>query len=54
MRDAVIMTLSDKTAAMLGTPDGKKRLRDEIFRRVAEKLPEGALTNVYFSDLVVQ
>jgi flagellar basal body-associated protein FliL len=54
MRDAVIMTLSDKTAAMLGTPEGKKRLRDEIFRRVAEKLPEGSLLNVYFSDLVVQ
>jgi flagellar FliL protein len=54
MRDAVIMTLSDKTAAMLATPDGKKRLRDEIFRRVAEKLPEGSLLNVYFSDLVVQ
>lgn len=54
MRDAVIMTLSDKTAAMLATPEGKKRLRDEIFRRVAEKLPEGALLNVYFSDLVVQ
>lgn len=54
MRDAVIMTLSDKTAAMLATPDGKKRLRDEIFRKVAEKLPEGSLLNVYFSDLVVQ
>jgi flagellar basal body-associated protein FliL len=54
LRDAVIMTLSDKTAAMLGTPDGKKRLREEIFRRTSENLPEGALLNVYFSDLVVQ
>lgn len=54
LRDAVIMTLSDKTPAMLSTPDGKKRLREEIFRRTSEKLPEGALLNVYFSDLVVQ
>jgi flagellar FliL protein len=54
LRDAVIMALSDKTAAMLSTPDGKKRLREEIHRRAAEKLPEGALLNVYFSDLVVQ
>lgn len=54
LRDAVIMALSDKTAAMLGTPDGKKRLREEIHRRASEKLPEGALLNVYFSDLVVQ
>lgn len=54
LRDAVIMALSDKTAAMLSTPDGKKRLREEIHRRASEKLPEGALLNVYFSDLVVQ
>lgn len=54
LRDAVIMALSDKTAAMLGTPDGKKRLREEIYRRANERLPEGALVNVYFSDLVVQ
>lgn len=54
LRDAVIMALSDKTAAMLGTPDGKKRLREEIYRRATEKLTEGALLNVYFSDLVVQ
>jgi flagellar basal body-associated protein FliL len=39
---------------MLGTPDGKKRLRDEIFRKLSEKMPEGSLQNVYFSDLVVQ
>jgi flagellar protein FliL len=54
LRDAVIMALSDKTPAMLSTPEGKKRLRDEIFRRTAEMLPEESLMNVYFSDLVVQ
>lgn len=54
LRDAVIMALSDKTAAMLSTPDGKKRLRDEILRRTSELLPEESLLNVYFSDLVVQ
>ena len=54
LRDIVIMVLSDKTAEVLTTPDGKKGLRDEIFRRVAEKMPEGTLMNVYFSDLVVQ
>lgn len=54
LRDAVIMALSDKTPAMLSTPDGKKRLRDEIFRRTSEMLPAESLLNVYFSDLVVQ
>jgi len=54
LRDLVIMTLSDKTAEQISTPEGKKGLRDEIFRRMDEKMPEGTLMNIYFSDLVVQ
>lgn len=54
LRDLVIMTLSDKTPEQISTPEGKKGLRDEIFRRMDEKMPEGTLMNIYFSDLVVQ
>lgn len=54
LRDMVIMACSEKTADELSTPEGKKGLRDEIFRRVAEKMPAGALMNVYFSDMIVQ
>ncbi len=54
LRDLVIMTLSGKTAEEISTPEGKKGLRDEIFRRMDEKMPEGTLMNIYFSDLVVQ
>lgn len=54
LRDMVIMTLSNKTAEDISTPEGKKGLRDEIFRRIDEKMPEGTLMNVYFSDLVLQ
>ncbi len=54
LRDMVIMTLSDKTAEDLSTPEGKQGLRDELFRRIDEKMPEGTLMNLYFSDLVVQ
>ena len=54
LRDMVIMALSDKTPEELSTPEGKKGLRDEIFRRVDAKMPNGTLMNVYFSDLVVQ
>lgn len=54
LRDIVIMTLSNETAASLSQPEGKKGLRDEIFRRINEKMPAGTLLNVYFSDLVVQ
>lgn len=54
LRDAVIMALSDKTAAMLSTPEGKKRLREEIYSRASELSPEGGVLNVFFTDLVVQ
>jgi len=54
LRDMVIMTLSDKTPEDLSTPEGKQGLRDELFRRIDEKMPEGTLMNLYFSDLVVQ
>lgn len=54
LRDMVIMALSDKSAEDLSSPEGKKGLRDEIFRKIDSKMPAGALMNVYFSDLVVQ
>ncbi|MFT5232966.1 MAG: flagellar FliL protein [Candidatus Krumholzibacteriia bacterium] len=54
LRDIVIMTLSNKTADELAFPEGKKGLRDEIYRRVDDKMPAGTLMNIYFSDLVVQ
>ncbi len=54
LRDAVIMALSDKTAAMLSTPEGKKRLREEIHGRATELAPEGGVLHVFFTDLVVQ
>ncbi len=54
LRDAVIMTLSGKTAEELNSPEGRKGLRDEIFRKIDSSFPDGALMNIYFSDLVIQ
>jgi len=54
LRDAVIMVLSSKTPAEIQRPEGKQALRDEIFRRLSEKLPPESLRNIYFSDLVIQ
>ncbi|RKZ19719.1 hypothetical protein DRQ50_01515 [bacterium] len=54
LRDIVIMILSGKSAADIGSPEGRSALRDEIFRDVSAQLPESALMNVFFSDLVVQ
>jgi flagellar protein FliL len=54
LRDSVIMTVSQRTAAELTTPEGTKALREDLKERLAEHLPEGALLNIYFSDLVIQ
>jgi flagellar protein FliL len=54
LRDAVIMTVSQKTAAELTTPEGTQTLRKQLTERLAEHLPEGSLLNIYFSDLVIQ
>jgi len=54
LRDIVIMILSGKSAADIGSPEGRSALRDEIFRDVSAQLPESAMMNVFFSDLVVQ
>ena len=54
LRDIVIMILSSRSADDLASPEGKVALREEIFRDIAVQMPEGALLNVFFSDLVVQ
>lgn len=54
LRDTVIMILSAKSAVEIQRPEGKKALRDELLRRLGEKLPPESLRNVYFSDLVIQ
>lgn len=54
LRDTVIMALSDRTAEELNRPEGMKGLRDELMRRLDERLPGQLLRHIYFSDLVIQ
>jgi flagellar basal body-associated protein FliL len=54
LRDTVIMALTDRDAAAVNRPEGMKGLRDELMRRLADRLPENALQSIYFSDLVIQ
>ena len=54
LRDTVIVTLSDRSAADLNRPEGMKGLRDELMRRLDDRLPGGVLRHIYFSDLVIQ
>ena len=54
LRDVVIVTLTDRSAAELNRPEGMKGLRDELMRRLDERLPGEILRHIYFSDLVIQ
>ena len=54
LRDTVIMVLAERTAADLSRPEGMKGLRDELMRRLDERLPGNILRHIYFSDLVIQ
>lgn len=54
LRDTVNMTLAERTAADLNRPEGIKGLRDELMRRLNERLPGEILRHIYFSDLVIQ
>ena len=48
------MTLAERTTADLNRPEGIKGLRDELMRRLNERLPGDILRHIYFSDLVIQ
>lgn len=54
LRDIAILALSSKTSDDLGSVDGKAALKAELHRKFSDVLPEGKLTSVYFSDMVVQ
>ncbi len=54
IRDAVIILLSSKSYADIGTVEGKYRLRDEIVQRVNKFLSGGRVKTAYFTDFVIQ
>jgi len=54
IRDAIITLLTNKTSDELITPEGKLLLKDEIKQRANQILGEGAVTNVYLTDFVMQ
>ncbi len=54
LRDISIIALSSKSSDDLGSADGKSALKAELHRKLGDVLPEGKLTSIYFSDMVVQ
>ncbi len=52
--DIVINVVSSKTAEELMTLKGKDSVKTEIMEKVNEKLKDGRVKNVYFTNFVVQ
>lgn len=54
LRDVVLTMLSSKTAAEIGSMEGKFLLRQDIIKRVNVNLVTGKVTKVYWEEFVVQ
>jgi len=54
IRDALIILLSSKNYAEIGSVEGKYRLREEIVKRVNRFFEDAPVRGVYFTDFVIQ
>ena len=54
VRDEIIMLLSSKSFDDLSTSPGKRSLKRSIIECVNRHLTTGRVSNVYFSDFVIQ
>lgn len=54
VRDVILMLLSAKSFAEISRLEGKTQLKEEVRMRVNQVLSSGRVTNVYFSEFVVQ
>lgn len=54
VRDAMLMILPTKKVAELGTVEGKTTLRHEVIDRLNGMLTGGEVTNIYFTEFVIQ
>ena len=54
VRDAMLMILPTKKVADIGTVEGKTALRGEVIERLNGILTGGEVTNIYFTEFVIQ
>ncbi len=54
IRDIIIRSLSSKTFEEVSTMKGKDRLKDEIVNNINDVLADGQISNIFFTDFVVQ
>jgi flagellar FliL protein len=54
LRDAILMVLPSKQYSDIGSTEGKIALRDELIAKINGILKKGTVTNIYFTEFVVQ
>jgi flagellar FliL protein len=54
VRDTIILLLSSKSFANLASTEGKIILRNEIVERLNQIIGAGRVSNVYFTEFVIQ
>jgi len=54
IKDTVITVLSQKTIEEISTTKGKEKLKEELMERMNEFLVDGQITNIFFTDFVIQ
>ncbi|GJL66440.1 MAG: hypothetical protein NPIRA05_14110 [Nitrospirales bacterium] len=54
IRDALLVLLSSKESHLLRTTNGKRRVREEIQSRANKVMNKGEISNVFFTDFVIQ
>jgi len=54
IRNAVLMIIPSKTSKEIKTTEGKTTMRDEIMEKLNSFLKNGSVTNIYFTEFVIQ
>jgi flagellar protein FliL len=54
IRDAILTILPAKTSQDITTIGGKNAVRDEIMTKLNSFLKEGSVTNIFFTEFVIQ
>lgn len=54
IKDAVISVLSSKTPDEVLTPEGKLELKLELVKRINQSITSGVVTEMFFTEFVVQ
>lgn len=53
-KDAIISTLSSKTAAILEEPAGREEVKAELIALLNSRVPEKKVMEIYFTDFVIE